>query len=91
MRQMILRTALVAGAALAVSACGGADKAANTANEVDANSAMEPLNDQSALESANNVVEPLPAPETNTGDDVLGETDGGDTGGETIETNTPGM
>lgn len=93
MRSLISRAALIAGATLVLSACGGGEKAAdNGANELDANAMMaEPANDMSAMEGAANATEPLPEPGNDSGDDVLGETEGGDTGGETVETNTPGM
>ena len=62
MRNLMLRSALIAGATLALAACGGSDKAAdNSANEVDANVMMdEPANDASAMEAASNTAEPLP-------------------------------
>jgi hypothetical protein len=88
--------AMAACAVLLVSACGGGDRAddvsANTFD--DANLILEePANDQSAVEAAANAtdIEPL----TNTGnsaedDNVLGETSGGDTGGNTVESNVSG-
>jgi len=94
MRNPMLRAALIAGATLALAACGSSDKAAdNSANEVDANAMMgEPTNDMSAMEAAGNATEPLPPVDNGTATgNVLGETEGGDTGGETVETNTPGM
>jgi len=93
MRNTIFRGALIAGATLALAACGAGETAtANSANEVDANAIMgEPTNDMSATEAAANAAEPLPEPANDSGEDPLGETDGGDTGGETVETNTPGM
>jgi hypothetical protein len=90
MRSQIIRTALIAGATLALAACGGGDGAVNNAaNEADANQALEPLNDQSAIESVGNVTEPI-APEANSAGNAA-DTDPGDDGGETIETNTPGI
>jgi ribonuclease PH len=90
MRSPIIRVALVAGATLALAACGGGDGAANNvANEAD-NSALEPLNDQSATESVGNAVEPI-APANETVDTTAEEDPGADDGGETIETNTPGI
>lgn len=94
MRNLMLRTALIAGATLALAACGASEKAAdNSANEVDANAMMgEPTNDMSAMEAAGNAAEPLPPVDNGTATgNVLGETEGGDTGGETVEANTPGM
>jgi len=91
MRQMIIRSALIAGAALGLAACGGGEKASdNVANDIDMNTSMEPLNDQSAMEAVTNAPEPMPEPQTNGADNVLGDTDGGDTGGEVVS-NTPGM
>ena len=90
MRNPIIRAALIAGATLALSACTSSEAPANNAaNELDSNSALEPMNDQSATESVANVVEPVaPADNAtlNTGD-VPPDADGG----ETIETNTPGI
>jgi hypothetical protein len=88
MRNLILKTALTAGAALAIAGCGGGDAPANNAtNEVDANMTLsEPANDASAMESATNVAEPV-APAANDSD---GDT-GGDTGGNNVESNTVGM
>lgn len=90
------RLAMVAGAALLAAGCAGGDDAANATdtNALDANVMLEePGNDQSAMESAVNATEPLA---TNTSDDgntsdVLGDTSGGDTGGNTIESNVSGM
>ena len=67
MRTLIIRTALIAGAALAVTACDSANKAANnvSANELDANMTLTaPANDASAVESATNMAEPA-EPATN--------------------------
>ncbi|HMG46567.1 MAG TPA: hypothetical protein VK614_03805 [Allosphingosinicella sp.] len=86
MRNLILKTALIAGAALAVAGCNRADTAANNAaaNELDANMTMgEPANDASAMESATNQAEPAAPAETNAG--------GSDTGGNNVESNTLGM
>lgn len=90
MRKSMFRGAVIAGAALALSACGGGgDKAADNAmNEAD-NTALEPLNDQSATESVGNVTEPV-APPSNVSESNAAS-DPGDDGGETIETNTPGI
>lgn len=89
------RIALAAGTALALAACGDGESADNAANAVDSNLMFEePANDQSALESAYNATEPMPVmDDANAGGDVdaSGETDGGDTGGNTLESNVAGM
>lgn len=91
MRSQIVRTALVAAATIALAACGSGDDAVNNAaNEMDTNTALEPGNDQSATESAANVAEPVaPLPANDSGNGS--ETDPDADGGETIETNTPGI
>jgi hypothetical protein len=95
MRSLFLKTILIAGAALAVSACNRGGPTANkvTANEVDANMMLSaPGNDQSAMESVTNVAEPMPAPATNSSSNAAtGQTSGGDTGGNNVEANTVGM
>jgi len=90
MRSLIIRTALVAGTTLALAACGGGDAPANNAVNEAENTALEPLNDQSATESVGNLAEPLPPP-ANEADDSAADDDPGADGGETIETNTPGI
>ena len=67
MRTPIIRTALIACAALAAAGCDSGNKAANKAgvNELDANMTLTaPANDASAVESATNRAEPV-APTTN--------------------------
>lgn len=95
MTRPAIRTFLTAGAALALAACGSDGEADNAANTVDSNLMFEePANDQSALESAYNATEPLPpAVDANAADDIdaAGETEGGDTGGNTLESNVAGM
>lgn len=102
MRDFLLRTtrvAAIAGAALLVTACGGdSDEAANeaAANATDAGQLLDaPANDASAMEAAMNASEPAPpAAAGNQGtdsSDVLGNTSGGDTGGNTVESNVSGM
>ena len=92
-----LTFAVLAGAALAVAACGDRDEAANeaAANTLDANLTLEaPANDASALETAVPAAEPAPIANGTAGNDsepVLGETSGGDTGGNTVESNVSGM
>jgi hypothetical protein len=88
MRTLILKTALIAGAALAVAGCNRGDAPANNvSNELDANMTMsEPANDASAVESATNVAEPVAPAANETGGDS-----GGDSGGNNVESNTVGM
>lgn len=92
MRTLILKTALIAGAALAVAACSRGEAPANNAsNELDANMTMsEPANDASAMESATNLAEPA-APAANNASETSGSDTGGDTGGNNVESNTVGM
>ena len=91
------RLALIAGAALLASACGGGGDAQNesAANATDANLMLDqPANDASAMESAVNATEATPYTvpgNESDGNDVLGETEGGDTGGNTIDSNVSGM
>ena len=91
MRSQIVRTALAAAATLALAACGSGDSAVNdAANDMDVNTALDPGNDQSAMESAGNMTEPVaPMPANDAGD--TGEIEPDADGGETIETNTPGI
>jgi len=66
----------------------------NTANTNIGNMTMDaPMNDQSAMESATNagLAAPPPANSSNSSGDVLGETRGGDTGGNTVQSNVTGM
>jgi len=90
MRRLIIKTALIAGAALVVAGCSRGEAPANNAsNELDANMTMsEPANDASAMESATNVAEPA-APAANASDSDSDT--GGDTGGNNVESNTVGM
>jgi len=95
MRMLVLRTALIAGAALLAAGCGGGDGtiAANAGGEADANLALDaPGNDASALESAANVTEEAPPAENmaNAAEGPEGETSGGDTGGNVMD-NIAGM
>ena len=93
------KAAMIAGAMLFVAACSdGGDEAVNdaAANAMDSNLMLdEPANDASAMESAVNATEPAPVANTgNEGDDstdVLGDTSGGDTGGNTVDSNVSGM
>ena len=81
------RLTLVAGAALLVAGCGGSESTGNVANDLGSNAIVEePYNDASALESAANVTEPLPV-ENATNTVEAPETSGGDTGGNTLQSN----
>ena len=93
MRDLLTRggtLALAAGAALLVAACGGGGDAGNATdtNALDANVLLEqPVNDASALESAVNATDPVVTDTGNQGTDtpaVLGNSSGGDTGGNTV-------
>lgn len=94
MRDIIFtaRTAVALGVALALAACGGEPASTNAAgNELDVNMTLEePANDASAMEAAGNAAE-LPAPTDNAANEVEGQDDGGDTGGNNVESNTVGM
>ena len=91
------RMAIVLGAGLTLAGCGGNETTTNAAdlNSLDANAILQtPANDASAMESAVNAVEPV-TDTGNTGEasnasDVLGESEGGDTGGNTMDSNTSG-
>ena len=88
------RMSIIAGSALFVAACGGSETTVNAgaANDLESNMMLDsPGNDASAMESVGNIAEPLPTAnlgeaETNMADDA-----GGDTGGETVDSNVAGM
>jgi len=85
--------AILTGAALLAAGCGSRDEATtNTGNDLGSNLLLDqPMNDASAMESAANVTTPLVPMDNGTGD-ILGETSGGDTGGNTtVESNVTGM
>jgi hypothetical protein len=93
MRNLLTRSgplALAAGAALLVAGCGEGGDATNATdtNTLDANVLLEqPVNDASALESAVNATDPVVPDTGNQATDspaVLGNTSGGDTGGNTV-------
>ena len=94
MRQTI-KIALLTGVALTAAACNRQAPANNgTANEVGQNeNQVAPGPDASAVESQNNAPEPLPPPPAANGSDyaVSSDAPGGDTGGNNVETNTPGI
>lgn len=88
------RMSIIVGSALFVAACGGGETAVNesAANDLESNLMLDsPGNDASAMESVTNVVEPLPTANLGAEENVFGETDGGDTGGETVDSNVAGM
>jgi hypothetical protein len=90
------RMSIIAGSALFVAACGGGSETTvnqGAANDLESNMMLDtPGNDASAMESVDNLAEPMPT--ANLGEaeaNVLGETSGGDTGGETVDSNVAGM
>ena len=91
MRKLIIRTALIAGAALAVSACNRHPTVNNvTANDLGANMEMgAPANDASAMESVTNAVPPA-APAANSSNSSTTDTGAG-TSTNNVESNTVGM
>ena len=85
------RAAMLAGAALIVAACSGSESTSNTTDNAADNMLLEePANDASALESAANASELVPL---DNGADALEApaTSGGDTGGNSMESNVTGM
>jgi outer membrane murein-binding lipoprotein Lpp len=95
MRSLIFasRAVLATGVVLALAACNREASVDNNAGaELEANASYDALgNDASAMEAAGNAAE-LPAPADNeAGDEVDGQTEGGDTGGNNVESNTVGM
>jgi hypothetical protein len=92
MRKLVIRTALIAGAALSVSACNRQTTVNNvTANDLGANMEMgAPANDASAMESVTNAVPPAPA--ANSAANSTTDTDPGrGTSTNNVESNTVGM
>jgi len=83
------KAALVAGAALALAACGSEPAVNNAAdNELDANMTLEaPANDASAMEAAGNAAE-IPAPADNGADEAE---DTSTDSANTLESNVSGM
>lgn len=92
MRKLIIRTALIAGAALAVSACNRHPTVNNvTANDLGANMEMgAPANDASAMESVTNAVPPA-APVANSASNSSTTDTGAGTSANNVEANTVGM
>jgi hypothetical protein len=91
MNKLFVRTALIAGAALAVSACNRHPTVTNvTANDLNANMTMSaPANDASAMESVTNTTQPA-APETNSSTNTTRDTGAG-VSTNNVESNTVGM
>jgi len=82
------RLSIAAGAALFVAGCSGTDSTNAAANDLGGNIVFEePANDASAMESAANATDMMPA--DNMAEDT--ETSGGDAGGNTLESNVTGM
>jgi hypothetical protein len=91
MRKLFIRTALIAGAALTVSACNRHPTVNNiTTNDLGANMSMSaPANDASAVESVRNNVQPA-APISNSAGNTTRDTGAG-TSTNNVESNTVGM
>jgi hypothetical protein len=91
MRKLIVRTALIAGAALAVSACHRHPTVNNiTANDLNANMTMgAPANDASAMESVTNTAEPAVPAANSAGNSTHDSGAGVSTNN--VESNTVGM
>ena len=89
----LIKFALLAGAALAVSGCNrGAAPANNVANEVVDNSLGAPGNDASTVESLNNAPLPPPPPvESNTANGATPETAPPPPSTPNVESNVSGM
>jgi hypothetical protein len=92
MRNLIIRTALVAGATLAVSACNRHPTVTNiTTNDLDANMTMTaPANDASAIESVSNNAQPA-APAANSSTSNTTHDSGAGMSTNNVESNTVGM
>jgi hypothetical protein len=88
----LIKFALLAGAALAISGCSrGAPVTNNAANEVVDNGTMElPGNDASAVESVTNAPAPLPA-ETNVTNSPAPDTAPPPSSTPNVESNVSGM
>ena len=94
MMRHLIKFAFVAGAALAVSGCGGGTTAANNAagEVVDNGSLAVPGNDASALESVNNAPLPPPPPaETNAASGPTPDTAPPPPSTPNVESNVAGM
>jgi hypothetical protein len=91
MRSLVIRTALVAGALLALSACNRHPTVNNiTTNDLSANMSMTaPANDASAMESVSNTAQPA-APASNSASNSTRDTGAG-VSTNNVESNTVGM
>jgi hypothetical protein len=88
--QISARLSIAAGAALFVAGCSGSESANTAANDLGGNLVFEePANDASAMESAANATDLMADNMANMAEDA--ETDGGDTGGNSLESNVTGM
>ena len=90
----LFKFAMLAGAALAVSACGGNSAPANNvANEVvDNGSLVAPGNDASAMESVTNAPLPPPPPaESNSGNSAVPDSAPPPSSTPNVESNVAGM
>ena len=95
MRVTISMPGLIGCALLAAGCSRQQAPTVNITNEVSvANDLAMPMNDASAMESAANV-STMPPPATNMTNSAdtepLGQTSGGDTGGNTVQSNVTGM
>jgi hypothetical protein len=90
MRKLVIRTALIAGAALSVSACNRHPTVNNiSTNDLSANMTMgAPANDASAIESVTNNVQPAAA--SNSAGNSTRDTGAG-VSTNNVESNTVGM
>jgi hypothetical protein len=89
-----LSLTLVTGAALAVAACGSRPAATNVATNAAsvANDLNTPMNDASAIETTTNAgITPPASNLANSTEAPIGPTRGGDTGGNTVQSNIAGM
>ena len=96
MRFTVSTLGLIGCALLAAGCSRQQAPTVNATNEVSvANDLAMPMNDASAMESAGNVSTMPPPPAANMSNSVdtppLGQTSGGDTGGNTVQSNVTGM
>lgn len=89
------RMSIIAGSALFVAACGGGSETTvnqGAANDLESNMMLDtPGNDASAMESVGNLAEPLPTANLGEAEANMADDAGGDTGGETVDSNVAGM
>jgi len=93
MRTLIIRSALVAGAALSVSACNRHPTVNNiTTNDLGANMTIgAPANDASAMESVTNAAPPIVPVESNSANSSTVADPGRGSSTNNVESNTVGM